>query len=264
MQHFHARKRFGQHFLTDDYVINAIIEAVHPAKDEHWVEIGPGLGALTKRLLPLCGRLDVIEIDRDLAAYQQQFCASHSHFQVHQKDALQFDLQTLTKELHSLRLVGNLPYNITTPLLFHFFSQQNLIVDMYFMVQKEVSDRLSAKPYSTNYGRLSVMAQYYCRINPLLDIPPSAFNPKPAVNSAFIHLEWQRSRRRPQDEKTFAMVVQYAFNQRRKTVQNSLKSLLNAAQIRSCGIDPQARAQTLSVEDFIQLSDCVSEVDKLA
>ncbi len=251
---FRARKRFGQHFLCAPAFIDAIVAAIAPNATDHLVEIGPGLGALTQPLIPLCRQLDAIEIDRDLIQRQQHIEQMHSHVHFHQADALKFDLHQLAA--NELRVVGNLPYNITTPLLFHLFSQHTCICDMHFMLQKEVSDRLCATVGTSQYGRLSVMAQYHCQITPLFDLPPSAFKPPPRVTSTFIRLTWQTSQ--TANKAALAKVVQQAFSQRRKTLQNSLKSLLTADQIRACDIDPNARAQTLSVAEFILLSQQLS------
>lgn len=245
-----ARKRFGQHFLCAPEYIDAIVAAIAPQPNDNLVEVGPGLGAITQHLLPLCQRLDVIEIDRDLAQYQQQHYAHNTHFHLHNADVLQFQLNQLP--VTSVRVVGNLPYNITTPLLFHLFDQCTLINDMHFMLQKEVADRLCASVGSTHYSKLSVMTQYHCQVIPLFDLPPSAFDPPPKVTSTFVRLTWAPPC--SANVEVLQKIVQQAFNQRRKTLQNSLRGLMTAEQLVTCGIDPKSRAQDVSVAQFVCLS----------
>ena len=267
MPAFRARKRFGQHFLCDQGVIQGIIASIHAGSQEQIVEIGPGLGVLTRSLVQQCHKLDAIEIDRDLSERLQPLQRQYPHFHLHTQDVLTFDLAGLSQitaaedQSHHalLRVVGNLPYNITTPLLFYLFKQRAVIQDMHFLVQKEVGDRLCAPVNHTNYSKLSVMAQYHCCVETLFDVPPEAFDPPPKVMSSFIRLHWAPDRQiQPTCLSDFEKLVAMAFNQRRKTIQNSLKSVLSVEKIRSCGIDPSIRAQNVSVAEFIALSQCLA------
>ncbi|GAB4354436.1 MAG: 16S rRNA (adenine(1518)-N(6)/adenine(1519)-N(6)) -dimethyltransferase RsmA [Methylohalobius crimeensis] len=248
------KKRFGQNFLRDGRVLTRILAAVAPRPDDHIVEIGPGKGALTRYLLPHCRRLDAIEIDRDLIErLEEQF--KDQRFHIHAADALAFDFRQLAAPGRRLKVVGNLPYNISTPLLFHLFEQKAAITEMVFMLQKEVVERLAAPPGNKQYGRLSVMAQYHCRMEKLFTVGPESFQPSPKVTSAVIRLTPHAI---PPvevgDLSCFRQVVTAAFGQRRKTLRNALKSRLSAEAISACGIDPRARAETLSLEDFGRLS----------
>ncbi len=248
------RKRFGQNFLIDETVIAAIIEAIRPAHGERLVEIGPGLGALTRRLLAAAGELQAIEIDRDLAAaLHQEFGA---RLNLHVTDVLGFDFATLGNRL---RVIGNLPYNISTPLLFYLADCTAHIHDIHVMLQKEVVERMIAAPADTNYGRLSVMLQYWFAMEKLLDVPAAAFQPAPKVESAVIRLMPLRPLPcTARDYATFARVVAAAFSQRRKTLRNSLRQFVAQADFDALGIAPTARAQELSVAQFVGLADRVS------
>lgn len=251
-----AKKRFGQHFLHDHNVIDKMLRALHLQPTDRVVEIGPGLGALTFPLLALLPRLDVVEIDRDVVAWWQQQPQTEGKLYIHAQDALRLDLPALRGEGEALRIVGNLPYNIATPLIFHFLQYREHLRDMLFMLQKEVVDRLTAKPDSAGYGRLSVMVQYFCEMHYLLKIGPSAFSPPPKVDSAVVYLKpWATPPYLANDEARFAKVVTQAFSQRRKTLRNTLKGLLTVEQMEHLGIDPQQRAETLTVEDFVNLSN---------
>ena len=234
-----ARKRFGQNFLRDPGIIQRIIAAIHPRSGEQLLEIGPGQGALTAELLATDARLVAIELDRDLIPLLEQQFGSNPRFQLHQDDALRVDYRRLSTAGSRLRVVGNLPYNISTPLLFHLFTQLDAIADMHFMLQKEVVDRLAAGPGQKNYGRLSVMAQYHCRVESLLPVPPEAFSPAPKVQSAVVRLTPHASPPWPAtDFQQLERVVRSAFSQRRKTLRNTLKDLLGADQLTALGIDP--------------------------
>ena len=225
-----ARKRFGQNFLEDDNVINNIVHAIAPQVGDNMVEIGPGLAALTRFLLPACQKLHVIELDRDLAARLPNTLAGLGELHLHQADALNFDFAQLASIEHPLRIVGNLPYNISTPLIFHLLSFSHIVKDMTFMLQKEVVDRLAGEPSTADYGRLSVMVQYRCQVDWLLDVPPEAFNPPPKVQSAVVRLTpWQNSPYNCQNETLLQHIVSTAFNQRRKTLRNCLKGLAEDA-----------------------------------
>ena len=252
------RKRFGQNFLHDPVVIGRIVTAIHPASGEHLVEIGPGQGAITLPLLEAAGSLTVIELDRDLIGPLQARCAAAGELTIHNADALRFDFCALAGG-ERLRVIGNLPYNISTPLLFHLLEQQRCIRDMHFMLQKEVVDRMAASPGSGQYGRLSVMLQYRCRVTPLFTIGPGAFNPPPRVESAFVRLEpCAQPPVEVHDETVFSRLVNRAFSQRRKTLRNALRELLDVTDIEATGIDPVARAETLGVEDFAALANCLA------
>ena len=250
------RKRFGQHFLVDPMVIGRILDVVQPVPGQHVAEIGPGLGAITYPLLSVLGRLDVIELDRDVIPQLQNRCRGLGLLNVYNSDALAFDFTRLSKAAEPLRLVGNLPYNISTPLLFHLLAQTAFIRDMHFMLQKEVVERMAATPNESAYGRLSVMLQYRCQVDPLFVIEPEAFEPPPKVHSAFVRLSpYREPPLTVTDEQRFAAVVRQAFSQRRKTLRNSLRPLLSAAQIEAVGIDPGARPETLALGDFAALSN---------
>lgn len=249
------RKRFGQHFLRDRYAIQRILQLVRVEPDQQVVEIGPGLGALTRRLLEAAGRLEAVELDRDLAPQLQRYCQGVGELIIHQADALAFDFARLRQDERRLRLVGNLPYNISTPLLFHLLEQAEHIEDMHFMLQKEVVERLAAGPGESAYGRLSVMVQYRCRVEFLFTLGPGAFFPPPKVASAFVRLlPYRQLPVLVKDECRFANLVQQAFSQRRKTLRNSLRPLLSAAEIEAAGVDPGARPETLAIAEFAALS----------
>ena len=256
LQRHKARKRFGQNFLEDDNVIQNIISVISPQYEQKMVEIGPGLGALTRYLLPAVKRLDVIELDRDLAARLPKTLAGLGELHLHQADALNFDFSQLIENEQKLRVVGNLPYNISTPLIFYLLSHSHLISDMAFMLQKEVVDRLGAEPDTADYGRLSVMVQYRCQVDWLLGVPPEAFNPAPKVQSAVVKLTpWQKSPYNCDNEALLQRVVSTAFNQRRKTLRNCLKGLAEAPDFEAVGINPSLRAEVLSVQQFVQLTN---------
>ena len=249
-----ARKRFGQHFLHDRQVIDRILGAVDPQPGQRLVEIGPGQGALTYPLLRRCGRLTAIEIDRDLVPALIDKAAAIGDLEIVNADILDFELAALGGE-GDLRLVGNLPYNISTPLMFHLLESARLIRDMHFMVQKEVALRAVSGPGDAGYGRLSVMLQYRCRCSYLFDVPPRCFRPPPKVDSAVVRLEpYARPEHEIGDYAVFSKLVQSAFGQRRKTVSNSLKSIIDRDAIGACGIDPGLRAENLAIADFARLS----------
>jgi 16S rRNA (adenine1518-N6/adenine1519-N6)-dimethyltransferase len=251
------RKRFGQNFLHDPAVIGRIISAINPADGEQLVEIGPGQGAITVPLLQQTGRLAVVELDRDLVGPLRDRCSGLGELTVYNADALRFDFCELAGNA-PLRIVGNLPYNISTPLLFHLLGQHHCIRDMHFMLQKEVVERMAATPGSRQYGRLSVMLQYRCEVIHLFNIGPGAFNPPPKVESAFVRLvPYTRPPIQVNDVAVFEQLVRQAFAQRRKTLRNALRGMLEADAISALGIDPVARAETLSVSDFAVLANHV-------
>ncbi len=252
-----ARKRFGQNFLTNEGIIHQIVRAIAPRPEDNMVEIGPGLGALTDLLIPDLNHLNAIELDRDLVArLQQQY--DENKLTIYQQDVLQFQFNVLASH-GPLRVVGNLPYNISTPLLFHLFKTIDGIKDMHFMLQQEVVDRMAAPVGGSNYSKLSVMVQFFCHVDPILAIPPEAFDPAPKVNSGFIRLI-PHHKPHPISSRTLTEVVSLAFSQRRKTLNNTLKPLLTTSQIEQCDIDPKARAQELSVEKFVTLAQFVTKL----
>jgi len=250
------RKRFGQHFLRDRGVIQRILQAIRPLPDQHLVEIGPGLGAITRPLLTVAGRLEVVELDRDLIPHLQQHCKGAGELLIHNADALTFDFSQLSRDERRLRVLGNLPYNISTPLLFHLLEQADHIHDMHFMLQKEVVERMAAGPGEAAYGRLSVMLQYRCRVEPLFTIPASAFTPPPKVESAFVRLiPFVQPSVVVADERRFTELVRQAFSQRRKTLRNTLRGMLGTADIEAAGVNPGARPETLGLAEFAALSN---------
>jgi len=250
-----ARKRFGQNFLHDHSIIYNILAHANPTAGQHWLEIGPGLGALTKPLLDTGVKLDVIELDRDLVSHLQKQFASYANLTIHSADALNFDFSQLVEPPAKLRVIGNLPYNISTPLMFHLLENTSCIADMHFMLQKEVVDRICAQPGGKQFGRLTVMMQYFCTAEHLFDVPPESFTPIPQVMSAIIKLT---PHNQPpvniKDFPSFKQLVTQAFSQRRKTIRNSLKHLVDEQQMLALGIDPNLRAETLSLEQFAMLN----------
>ncbi len=252
------RKRFGQNFLHDPVVIDKIVNAIQPTRSDILLEIGPGRGAITCPLLEAAGKLTVVELDRDLINPLQERCHGLGALTVHSADALTFDYCQVAGE-EELRVIGNLPYNISTPLLFHLLDQHRCIKDMHFMLQKEVVERMAASPGSKQYGRLSVMLQYRCRVTPLFIIGSDAFKPAPKVESAFVRLEpFEQPAVQVTDEALFEKLVRQAFSQRRKTLRNTLRGMIDAAAMTELGIDPSARAETLAIEDFATLANHVS------
>lgn len=248
------RKRFGQHFLIDQNVIDCILHSIDPKPGDRLAEIGPGHGALTYPLLKRCQQLTAIELDRDLIPILQDKARELGKLELINTDILEFDLSELPGD-QAYRLVGNLPYNISTPLMFHLLNAANRIVDMHFMVQKEVALRIVAKPGDAHYGRLSVMLQYRCDCEYLFDVAPDSFKPPPRVDSAVVRLHpLPVPRFDTGDDDIFASLVKTAFSQRRKTIANSLKSMIDRELIAACNIDPGLRAENLSIEDFAQLS----------
>ncbi|WP_101758212.1 16S rRNA (adenine(1518)-N(6)/adenine(1519)-N(6))-dimethyltransferase RsmA [Oceanicoccus sp. KOV_DT_Chl] len=257
-----ARKRFGQNFLHDQGIIHNIARAIGATEKDHVVEIGPGQGALTADILAGGCLLDAIELDRDLIPILQQRFGNEPRFQLQQGDALAFDFSSLRNSDEKLRVVGNLPYNISTPLIFHLLSQQHLIQDMHFMLQLEVVNRLAAGPGSKNYGRLSVMTQYYCDVCALFEVPPEAFDPKPKVQSAIVRLAPHEQLPHPASNiKMLEHILRTAFNQRRKTLRNSLKNDISAEQLEALAINPTARPETLTLAQFVAISNSVNQPD---
>ena len=252
------RKRFGQHFLHDPRIIGKILAAVAPKPGDALVEIGPGLGAITLPLLEQAGALTAIELDRDVIPPLEAAAASKGRLRIVQGDALEVALRPLAPAGGKLRLVGNLPYNISTPLLFHFLDEADCVQDMHFMLQKEVVQRMAAKPGGKEYGRLTVMLASRCRVEPLFNIGPGAFRPPPKVDSAFVRLTPYTTPPFPiVDRARYATLVSQAFSHRRKTLKNALTGLVDEAAIVAAGIDPKARPETLSAEQYARLSNGV-------
>ncbi|QOH79424.1 16S rRNA (adenine(1518)-N(6)/adenine(1519)-N(6))-dimethyltransferase RsmA [Plesiomonas shigelloides] len=256
-----ARKRFGQNFLNDVFVIDSIVSAINPRKGEAMLEIGPGLAALTEPVARDLDHMTVIEIDRDLAERLRHHPQLKDKLTVREQDAMSADFSEISAELgQKLRVFGNLPYNISTPLMFHLFDYTDSISDMHFMLQKEVVNRLAAGPGSKAYGRLSVMAQYYCQVIPVLEVPPHAFKPAPKVDSAVVRLVPHAQKPFPvKNLRWLSRVTTDAFNQRRKTLRNGLSHLFSVEQLEALGIDPTLRAENITVEQFCRLANWLSD-----
>jgi 16S rRNA (adenine1518-N6/adenine1519-N6)-dimethyltransferase len=254
MQH-RARKRFGQNFLADSHVIQRIIDTIAPRPGQLILEIGPGQAALTSLLAATGAELHLLEIDRDLAADLEQRFRDAPNTHVHCGDALRMDLSEISSE-RRFRLVGNLPYNISTPLLFHVLQWGRQIIDMHFMLQQEVVNRLAAEPGSKAWGRLSIMCQFHCEVTPLFMVPPEAFRPPPKVQSSVVRLVPHAAPPvQVSDMKRFERLVKQAFSMRRKTLRNSLRGLLDAESIGAAGIDPGLRAEALDLAQFATLAE---------
>src|SRR6185437_15138213 len=249
------RKRFGQNFLADPHYVRKIVDAVDPKPGDNLVEIGPGLAALTGALIERAGRIAAIEIDRDLASrLRERF--PPDRLTLHEMDALAFDFATLG---NALRIVGNLPYNISSPLLFHLASYESRLRDIHVMLQREVVARMTAVPGTADYGRLTVMLQARFRVTRLFTVPAGAFRPAPKVESAVARLAPLRGQRPAiTDEALFARVVAAAFGQRRKTLRNALSSIAEDAAIRDAGVEPSVRGETLAVGDFVRLANVLA------
>ncbi|WP_101674848.1 16S rRNA (adenine(1518)-N(6)/adenine(1519)-N(6))-dimethyltransferase RsmA [Alloalcanivorax mobilis] len=259
MSEHRARKRFGQHFLTDTGVIDQLVRSVAPRDQDTLVEIGPGQGALTFPLLDEISHLHVVELDRDLIALLKRRVAPE-RLTLHQSDALRFDFRALAVAGQPIRVVGNLPYNISTPLIFHLLSQADVISDMTFMLQKEVVERLTAAPGGKDYGRLSVMVQYHCQADYLFFVPPGAFSPPPRVDSAVVRLVPHATPPWPADDPAWlARLVAQAFSQRRKAIRNSLKTLVEIADFATVGVDPGLRPDHLHVADYVALANATAD-----
>jgi 16S rRNA (adenine1518-N6/adenine1519-N6)-dimethyltransferase len=259
-----ARKRFGQNFLHDQNIIRRILAALSPASSDHILEIGPGQGALTGQLLASGAHVDAVELDRDLAGYLTRLFADRPNFHLHQADILKFDISTLRNHQsdHSakrLRVIGNLPYNISTPCIFHLLSFNQHITDMLFMLQLEVVERLAAGSGDEAYGRLSIMTQYFCQVEQLFTVPPGAFHPQPKVTSAIVRLTPYQDLPHPaQNFQVFQNVVRTAFTQRRKTLKNTLRSLITASELGALSIDAGARPENLSLADYVAISNAIT------
>ena len=254
MRHY-PRKRFGQNFLRDESIIEAIARAIAPANSDHIVEIGPGEGALTQALISGECRFDAIELDRDLRTRLLAGFSTYPGFTLHSADALDFDFASLATDGTRLRVVGNLPYNISTPLIFNLLEQAQIITDMHFMLQLEVVARLAASPGSKDWGRLGVMTQFRCEVEQLFEVPPEAFYPPPKVRSAVVRLTPHPEPQYPNvDPASLGRVVTQAFSQRRKTLRNNFKGMMEDDDFGGLAIDPSARAETLSIADFVAIA----------
>lgn len=249
------RRRFGQNFLHDQGIISKILRNIDARPEQNIIEIGPGQGALTWPLLAAAGELTVIEIDRDLAAALRQDERGQG-LTVIEQDVLTVDFSKLPTPM---RIVGNLPYNISTPLLFHLLTYAERIQDMYFMLQAEVVDRMAAAAGSSDYGRLSIGIQYHCEVERVLRVPPGCFNPAPKVDSAVVKLTPRPPRWALQDRKAFDRVVRAAFGQRRKTLRNGLRKLISDEQFAAVGVDSSWRPQQLAIEDYVKLANLVAD-----
>lgn len=254
MKHI-PKKRFGQNFLIDQDIIRALIATIRPEPQDLMVEIGPGLGAMTKPLLTVLERLHVVELDRDVVAWMQGHYPAEK-IAIHHVDALKFDFASIGERI---RVVGNLPYNISTPILFHLLENVGHIIDMHFMLQKEVVERMVAAPSTPEYGRLSVMLQYRLQMEYLITVPPEAFDPPPKVESAFVRaIPYETLPFQARDEALLGKIVTAAFGQRRKTLRNTLKGILDDAGFAALGIAPQLRAENLGVEQFVAIANHLS------
>ncbi len=261
-----ARKRFGQNFLTDQSIILQIIQTIAVQKNDHIIEIGPGKGALTRHLLSACHNLDAIELDRDLIPLLKISLATYSQkFNLINQDILTVNICELQKtDQQTIRIIGNLPYNISTPVLFHLMQYRNCIKDMFFMLQKEVVDRLAASPDNKSYGRLSIIMQYFFHIEKCFNVSPHAFNPAPKVDSAIVSLRPYDDLQKQhgmvlEDVEALKTVCQLAFGQRRKTLRNNFKKTFTTEQITKLEIEPSLRAENLKLQDFIKLANLYTQ-----
>ncbi|TGN38695.1 16S rRNA (adenine(1518)-N(6)/adenine(1519)-N(6))-dimethyltransferase RsmA [Marinobacter confluentis] len=256
-----ARKRFGQNFLHDQGVIERIVRAINPKPDDALVEIGPGLGALTEEMLAVNGRLQVVELDRDLIPVLRTKFFNYPEFRIHEADALKFDFGQLVEDGRRIRIIGNLPYNISTPLIFHLLAHSGVVEDMHFMLQKEVVQRLAAVPGDNNYGRLGIMAQYFCKVQPLFEVGPGAFKPAPKVDSAIVRMVPHETLPHPaKDFKLLQSVVRTAFSARRKTLRKGLAGMVTVEQLNRVGIDDGLRPENLGLADYVAIADLLADV----
>ena len=252
------RKRFGQNFLIDQQVIGQIVSAINPTPEENLIEIGPGMAAITEHLVKLCPSMTLVELDRDLIEYLNQKLIDYPAVTIINSDALKTDFGALYQGA-KMRLVGNLPYNISTPLLFHLLETREKIRDMHFMLQREVVDRLSAAPGQKSYGRLSVMIQYHCRVMPLIPVPPTSFNPAPKVQSAVVRLTpYSELPYKAHNPKLLSQIVSLCFQQRRKTLKNCLNTFMDFISPDSTSVDLTKRPEQLSVKEFVDLCNCIN------
>jgi len=262
MQHY-AKKRFGQNFLVDKNIIQRIVDSIHPIDTDLMIEIGPGLGAMTLPVIENLKHLHVIELDHDIIPKLiLKLNTQAQKLSIHETDVLKFDFFSFYQHQDSnkkLRIIGNLPYNISTPVLFHLLKNRSIISDMHFMLQKEVVDRIAAAPGNGTYGRLTVMIQAYFKVTPLFTVSPFAFSPPPKVDSAILRLipDTQYSNDIP-DFTQFETLIRTAFSQRRKTLRNTLKKLCSIEQIEAANLNSNQRAEELSVADFVRLNKIIA------
>jgi len=255
-----ARKRFGQNFLHDEQVIARIVDAISPQADQHLLEIGPGQGAITDLLAQASGPLDCVELDRDLADFLRKRFAQHSNVSIQQQDILKFNLASLVDRGNKIRVVGNLPYNISTPVIFHLLQSVDLIQDMTFMLQLEMAQRLGARPGNKNYGRVGIMVQYFCEVEHLFNVPSAAFTPKPKVSSAIVRLTPHPRRAfEARSAEALQTVVRTAFNLRRKTLKNSLKAIMSAESLAQISVSLSERPENLGLSDYVAISDLLEQ-----
>ncbi|MFT4928279.1 MAG: 16S rRNA (adenine1518-N6/adenine1519-N6)-dimethyltransferase [Phenylobacterium sp.] len=255
-----AKKRFGQNFLNDEIIISQIVRAINPQPDDSLVEIGPGLGAITEPVASLANQLTVVELDRDLVKRLEHHPEFADKLTVIEADALKFDFASVAQPGKKMKIFGNLPYNISTPLLFHLFEYTELIDNMHFMLQQEVVKRMVAEPGSKAFGRLTVMTQYFCDAVPVVSVPPESFSPPPKVESMVIRLTPKPpSKRTVKNIKDLNRVCLEAFNQRRKTLRNCLKNIIPVTTIEALGIDPTLRPEYLTLENFITLANWLTD-----
>ena len=254
-----ARKRFGQNFLVDQHIIGQIVAAIGPSADDNLIEIGPGTAAITEHLIQRCPTMKVVELDRDLVGFLTEKFADYPDFSIYSGDALKTDFAQF-HDGRQLRLVGNLPYNISTPVLFHLLRFNQSIDDMVFMLQLEVVQRMAAGVGDKNYGRLGLMLQYFCEIEHLFNVPSTAFTPQPKVSSAIVRLRPHRTLPiAARDVNSLQNVIRTAFNQRRKTLRNSLKTLVSDEIFATLPIDVTQRPENLSLADYVLISDAITD-----
>lgn len=254
-----ARKRFGQNFLIDNSVIDLIVQSINPQAGQTLIEIGPGLGALTLPLLKKAGALHVIELDRDVIPILEKKCAAAGDLTVHNVDVLNFDFSELISDNNKLRIVGNLPYNISTPILFKLLDYAEHIEDMFFMLQKEVVKRMAAAPDSGAYGRLSIMLQYHCKVTELFEVPPEAFEPRPRVDSAIVNLQPRSPEITVTNYSLLEQVVKQAFSMRRKTIRNTLKKTCSVEDLEAVDIEPGDRPENIPPRDYYRLCNYLDQ-----
>ncbi len=254
----YARKRFGQNFLHDENVIRKIVDSISAVEGDHLLEIGPGLGALTKELAKTGATIHCVELDADLAKSLRTEFQEYDSIKIIEGDALKFDLSSIATEKRPLRVIGNLPYNISTPIIFHLLKNSELIRDMTFMLQLEVIQRMISKVGKRNYGRLSLMVQYYCEVEHLFNVPSSAFSPKPKVVSALARLKPHNSTSiRAKDSDCLQTVIRTAFNQRRKTLRNSLRTIIPEALLDRIAINKNLRPQDITLNEYVEISNAI-------
>jgi 16S rRNA (adenine1518-N6/adenine1519-N6)-dimethyltransferase len=255
-----AKKRFGQNFLHNEAIISNIVDAINPEPNENLIEIGPGLGALTEPVIERAGKLSVVELDRDLAHRLRHHPFLSKDITIYEKDALTFDFAQLANKNNPLRIFGNLPYNISTPLIFHLLSFKDVVKDMHFMLQKEVVERMASGSNCKAFGRLSIMTQYQCQVIPVMEIGPEAFKPAPKVDSAIVRLIPHKEIKNPvKNINDLNRVCLAAFNQRRKTIRNSFKKIISAEQLASLEIDATLRAENLTLDQYVTLANFITD-----